>query len=607
MRIFLPLILIFGASTAQAELVCLGWGLISPIFGLVCHFKPNVFHAAENNTLAAVNETIHKAEALLQFDLSIHPAYVAYNFYSHTSQGGLAEGVDGLTNTTSQVGKVTIGFAKESANQLVQLYDLTHWRDVSYCLIRGAGHLATQAVQTARKRAGVPSEGDAVRMAQSSVSEKLKRLAKPAVFKITDPNQEVGATISDIAPLLVPVEGIAETAGSNFAGGAVDLAVAGSEDSSRVMKLVGDDLTKPQHFTNEAEAQAVAENMGDETWVEDNCRICGPPPPENVITSRRRKRRGTSPLNRRGNVLTSCCRIPDVISDKTDALLENTQDQGESTNVSPEQDTIDQTDQVDDPIYDPENYNSITEESLKEAPPYKLRDVNIPADVENLQRDLNSLSTGLVPWSAKLQSLKSGIKSSEDLFTMLHGVFTGPSTDVLYKALQVTERNGKLRMQTFSDWWIYSSEPRLKPLQDFVDAAVEQGVNTVAKLKGMDQEQIANMRGNIEFFYTAPSQEALTGVDPRGFHVDQGMMQFAASDTPGLIIRNFATETASRVPVAKDTFQVMKAVGWDMEAFIKGEPNGPTWHSVFGPEMATNGRVSMVMDIFPKNGYQFRR
>lgn len=232
--------------------------------------------------------------------------------------------------------------------------------------------------------------------------------------------------------------------------------------------------------------------------------------------------------------------------------------------------------------------------------------------MENLQRDLNGLSTGVVTWSPELvawsppleyltpEALASSeaLTSSEKLFSMLRKVFKGPPTDPLYSALEISERDGKLRMQTWSARWLSKPDPVLKPLQDFTNLAIQQGKETVAKLKKLDQEQMANIAGEIEIFYTAPSQEALTGVDPRGFHIDHGILQLAASDTPGLVILNSATEEARRVKVVEDTFHLMKAVSWDAEAFIEGHPNGPTWHSVFGPEMAENGRVSMIVNIF---------
>lgn len=188
MFLFLLLVVTLRVVAVQADLTCLGWGLLSPIVGLFCHFEPETFQAAENNTVAAVEEAVQSAKNLVQFDLTHNPAVVTYNFLDQTSHGGLAQGGTYLHNVSKDFGDITIGFGKDSANQVLQIYELTYWNDVSFCLIRGAGRLVTQAKRRLGKRAGVPSTNDAVSMAQSCVSDKLKKIAHPAVFHINGQN-----------------------------------------------------------------------------------------------------------------------------------------------------------------------------------------------------------------------------------------------------------------------------------------------------------------------------------------------------------------------------------------------------------------------------------
>ena len=185
MYLSLVLVAALRVMTIRADLICLGWGLINPVVGLICHFQSETFHAAEKATVAAVDEAVQSAKDLVEFDLTHNPAVVTYNFLTKTSQGGLGQGRHFLLNLTTDYQDVTFGFAKESANQMVQIYDLTHWSDVSFCLITGAGRLATQAMQTSRKRAGMTSGINAAAMAKGCVSDKLKQLSKPAVFNIT--------------------------------------------------------------------------------------------------------------------------------------------------------------------------------------------------------------------------------------------------------------------------------------------------------------------------------------------------------------------------------------------------------------------------------------
>ena len=341
--------------------------------------------------------------------------------------------------------------------------------------------------------------------------------------------------------------------------------------------MAGDNVA--DHFTNEAEAQAVADNMRDQTWVDENCGLCSSLPISLPIVSER-KRRSSSRVDRRGNVLTSCCRAPAIISDVD---LETV-------------DAVSLEEEAQDPVHDPTDYNAIGEADLVPAPQYTLRDISVAADVQALSQDLDTLSTGVVTWTPQL----TATMSSDQLLTTLRTVFTGSSTDPLYKSLQVYERDGGLRMSSFSNQWIDSENPVLQPLQAFTNAAVAQGKDIVAALKGMSAEDAEYLDGNVEFFYTAPNEKALTGTDPRGFHTDGGMMQFGVADVPGLIIRNTAQGTASRVPLAKDAFQLIKANLWDLQAWFQDLPQGPTWHSVFGPEMASEGRVSMIMSVFVK-------
>ena len=141
---------------------------------------------------------------------------------------------------------------------------------------------------------------------------------------ILDPKEKVGATISDIAPMLVPfgaeekaavAGGEAVIAGEEAGAQAAEhsvLAIPGSEESTAVMAWVGDDLVG-QPFENADEAKTVRENLKDENWVKDNCRVCGPSVPSTVSTARRTKRRRSSRLARRGNVMGACCRVPQTL------------------------------------------------------------------------------------------------------------------------------------------------------------------------------------------------------------------------------------------------------------------------------------------------------
>lgn len=189
MYLIVPLIFSFGAVTvlADSDLVCLGWGLISPVIGLICHFKPDKLHEGEDATVAAVDEAVQSAKKLVQFDLTHNPVSIAYNSIS------APEGQRGqsLVSAANDYKDVTIGFGKESVNQGAQLHNLIQvvsppiWSDVSLCLVKGGAQLALRAVSTTRKRASRPTNVDAVKIAQSCLSTRMKEIADPAIFNIT--------------------------------------------------------------------------------------------------------------------------------------------------------------------------------------------------------------------------------------------------------------------------------------------------------------------------------------------------------------------------------------------------------------------------------------
>ena len=190
MRLLCSLILVFGVVSSQAELVCLGWGLVSPIVGVICHFKRKAFESAQSTVAAdveavkgssinAVEDAVQSVKALVKFDLTHNPAYIAYDFLSTTRQDGLAAGGQTVAQAAKDFGDVTVGFGKESYNQVEQLEEIAKivtpmqafpvavWNDVSLCIIKGAAYLAKQSTLTSRKRATELSKNDAVTMAQN--------------------------------------------------------------------------------------------------------------------------------------------------------------------------------------------------------------------------------------------------------------------------------------------------------------------------------------------------------------------------------------------------------------------------------------------------------
>ena len=404
---------------------------------------------------------------------------------------------------------------------------------------------------------------------------------------------------------------------------AVDLAIPGSEGTTRIVKMVGDS-NAADHFANEAEAEAVAENMKDASWVDKNCGVCGVSPPPISETFSKMRRGISYRLDRRVNILTCCCRAPTTVSgpdlealslldtasnphlDSSDLFELEIEEIADSNAPEPDLEDyqdINEADFADSfnvPVYDPTSYQQITDADLVRAPKYERRDTSVAADVDQLNNDLDTLGTGVVAWSPELRELTT----SKALFDTLHTVFRGPKTSRLYQLLHIQEDLDKLRMATHSSSWLSAAEPALidpalKPLQAFVNKAIAEGIDVFAKLQGLDEAQKGVLQGDVEFFYTSRWTKEARASDTRGFHT-HGTLQFEIADTPGLIIKSPAARgAASRVPVVNDAFQLMKGPFWDFDAYMKGAPQGPTWWTAFGEKMAHRGRTVIRMHISP--------
>ena len=383
--------------------------------------------------------------------------------------------------------------------------------------------------------------------------------------------------------------------------GAVDLGIRGSEDATRIMKNVapaGADGVA-QNFVSEAEAETVATKLEDPAWMDENCGFCAL---EEIVVdpvdTSKKSRRGRPSLQRRGNTIT-CCRAPtivdgipvvyDVLADEGDHVVQPV----ELTTV---QEQLEATDPVTNPIFDSQNYGAVSEASLVPPPDYLPRNMDIVTDITSLNNDLETLNTAVVAFRPELTE----VMSSDDVFTFFRKAFKLPETDPLFEELDIDRDANSIQSSCRSNWFMISSAPELKPIQRFVNLAIQQGVDTAARLKGLPTDSLV---GFVDFFYTEPSEAAAFCGD-KGFDIEGGILQMRAADTPGLVIQDRFTGLATRPPVSKNTWQVTKGVTWDANRYLVDRQSAVTWHTTFGPEMAKDGRVSMVMFV-KKKGWRF--
>ncbi|KAI9808541.1 MAG: hypothetical protein M1825_003690 [Sarcosagium campestre] len=593
---------------------CLGWGLISPVVGLFCYFstgsdeekavEQKVLDAAENIAVKAATDI----KDVVKFDLTHNPGFVAYNYVRTLDQDGITAANAGLRKTGKDFIDVTIGFTKESVNQGVQLYDLAEWSDVSLCLIGGVAELAANVTNP------LPQTSRRTRRAVHGIDEKAgydlaAKCIKEKFKKISDPNQKVGATISDIATLLIPV-GEEEASVHAVEGAAADLAFPG-EDSSRIYKWADDAVTaKAEHFSSPQEAQALADKLAeDSTWQEENCGACDP-----IITTAgkmRLRRSGDGGrdadrlgrIQRRAGFLSICCKVAccgktpvqEGAAGGDDSILPESTDEAETA-------MSDLTDATKEQLEAAEN-------SLGPSRELDAHDLDGPDSATaaaQLRAIMTETGTSALKWPKSL----TDIRSSKDVFQDLRNIFENPNSDA-FKALNVKPAKPGSSRLFFSTNEVRKASSDLLP-KGFADfdrtARVACGDAT---LKVLEQRASSiNIPGaSIDYYYIPPGTE-----DPfsLAFHTDKNIMHFGAQDvdgivfrdqTPGIVFPGQATgqKLSYRLQPQDDVFSAFKGVRFAREArkisSLVGSGFDATEHAVFGPEIVKNGRVSMVVSV----------
>ena len=71
---------------------------------------------------------------------------------------------------------------------------------------------------------------------------------------------------------------------------------------------------------------------------------------------------------------------------------------------------------------------------------------------------------------------------------------------------------------------------------DFTKAAIQQGKDTAAQLKGYTKEQAARLTGFVEYYWIPAGGSATKNPDIRGLHTDAGCIMLGTADQPGLIV-----------------------------------------------------------------------
>lgn len=131
-----PLILLaLTAVSARAELTCLTSPAWSSIVGLVCHFAPNEYDPAERARVAAVQSEAASLRNVAVLELVRVPVTVDYERINIAAQQSSTEPGAHLGAAVGDRPDVAVRFPSGTGNQRLQVYELTHWDDVSNCLM----------------------------------------------------------------------------------------------------------------------------------------------------------------------------------------------------------------------------------------------------------------------------------------------------------------------------------------------------------------------------------------------------------------------------------------------------------------------------------------
>lgn len=597
-------LLAFLFSCVCAELTCLQTGLLSPAAGLLCHFNHKRFEtirttaekievSTEQKAVATVENILTSLKDVGNFALSLHPVNLVYNFENTTRAQGLGAATNQLGQETHQILDMEIGVFKESANivagtaniavHTLSIVALKHWVDAAKCVLKPAQYLRQRQPQ------GSLSLSQDSATDQNCLQKAFKAVARPAPFNITNQSQKVGATLADVGSLFVPIGAEGET-GKLAAGTAYDLAIPGTEDAGRIYTYEADGKTA-RHFVSESEAQAVGDNLEDESWTGQQCASCGAPSVKSSSTVRRQRR---SQLSRRVEEEPGlCCHVPEgtpAVADATETITTGSTDWDSDASE----------------LYSEDPNRLIGERELVTPPDLRLWE-DVVADRAGILADLErTYTTSTVAWDptvvAAFPPQPPRVSASQEVFHLLRDAFEGNSDELAEFRnefpINREDVDAPGRSEVNSDKFInmQTTEPNMLKLQAFVKATTEQALTIAKVLKGVTDEQVsATLKSEIDFYYLPPGEENIATLDVRGQHVDAGVLQLGAADQPGLVLATGYTYGFDhyRVPIIPNGWYILPCTEFDGDS----RWGAGVLHTVFGPEIMQHGRVSMIVNV----------
>lgn len=363
-----------------------------------------------------------------------------------------------------------------------------------------------------------------------------------------------------------------------------DLVKPGAEDAGRIYKQVG---TKGEaaHFASEEEALQVKQNLENESWIDENC-VPAIPPVDAGATSRIRRRYQPSC---RGIAASVACKSPgaqEAVSAGYTTLPDfEVADPNNAAQL--EEARMDQFE-----FYDPKQYTGdyIPEKALFVGPRFSTYEHPVQ-NKRYILSDLRDYGTAVLAWSPDV----TDALSSADAFKILKGVFT-PTTAEEKAASELLEVGGETRKSFWGSSWrtAQTDNESVKALQRFTDGIETQCKQTVQMLKGWSttDPDFQKLAVDVDYYYTPPTELAVANPARRGVRVRGGIMQMTASNTPGLVVEYWLEDdlpTYVRLKTVEKAWHLLKGLRFTGPA----NADLATHYTVFGPEMAQNGRITI--------------
>lgn len=620
MKAFLILVVLLRA--ANAEIACLTIAWWSPIAGLICALSPAAHSAidtAAEKVVEEVKTTISQAENAADFSLNYNPITLTYNFIDTASREGIAAANSQLGQEARNISQVSIGFTKETVSQVMTVVQLTKLQNIAYCVvskgqeagIRGAyealnpsnsrqpvinNQTASNSATSKRAIQDIKSQAEAI--GRKCISD---HFAKPLILNPTNEKQQQGADISDIAGLLVPVVG-EEALAADAAAEAVDLAVPGVEDATRVLKLEGS-ATEGTHFASVQEAEQVSGNLGKKGWSSANCKICS----SGGLTRRMSQSRYAGTLIKpRGAAFSMCCPIGEgkgitkggdagspVADEASNAAGDaaGAQDaeipEPDSQEVSKQPANSGSSGLPNGVTAEPEGTNPFFPD-LKVISSIPVR--SYEGEIQTVINDLSTQNTAALGYSQRAQA----ISDSKSIMTEI-GDIVNSEDPALRDVLGFESDRATNRWQTDSTkGWLQSSEPRLEKLRQWCNQVTEDLTSASDQIMAKDPGMAGSINTerwfpSIHLYYTKAGTKLSPGTRGGilGFHTDVPYLSYSTSDVSGLTVALGPEETKLLTPVVDNGFYL-----------LKGRQTGSaTLHAVGSAEALEKGRAAIIVEL----------